>query len=286
MKKILVPTDFSDCAHSAVDFAANLARKVSGKIYLLHVIEDGDYDDVSTSGEWNSYVAAATDAAVVPYMIGVLRETKVRMEEVKNDPALAGLEVEDVIEVGLPGIKINYAAGKYDVDIIVMGTHGAKGFKEVFVGSTAEKVVEYANRPVISIKEKMNENPSRIVFASDFVDEADKIFDTVKSFAAIYGATVHLLKVTTPDGFESVVQSRKRINRFRQLHHVSDSPFTIFNDYKMETGILHFAHDINADLIAVGTHGRHGLSRLFNPSISEELVNHSPCPVMTVNFKK
>jgi nucleotide-binding universal stress UspA family protein len=286
MRKFLVPTDFSDCARPAIDFAANLARRVSGQVYLLHVIENDDSDGIPTSGEWSRYIAATTATAEVPYMIGLLRETKAVMETLKSDPVLADIPVADVIEVGIPGTKINHAAEKYDVDMIIMGTHGAKGFKEMFVGSNAEKVVQFANRPVLTIKEKVRLDPDRIIFASDFSDEADRIFGTVKSFAAVYGAAIHLLKVTTPDNFESVAQSRKKINRFRQLHGMKDCPFTIFNDYKKETGILHFANDINADLIAVGTHGRHGLSRLFNPSISEELVNHAPCPVMTVNFGK
>ena len=113
MKKILVPTDFSDCSRPAILFAANLARKVSGKIYLLHVVEDDGGDGVSTSGEWNRYVAAETATAEIPYMIGVLKETKALMEDIKKDPALDGVTVIDNIEVGIPSIKINHAAEKY-----------------------------------------------------------------------------------------------------------------------------------------------------------------------------
>jgi len=63
-------------------------------------------------------------------------------------------------------------------------------------------------------------------------------------------------------------------------------PFTIYNDHSKEAGILHFCKRHQSDLIAIGTHGRKGISRFSIASISEELVNHSFCPVLTLNFKK
>ena len=278
MKKILVPTDFSDCADRALEFAATLAKKVSGEIYLIHVHSDeGEYSGLRTSGEWQSVIATPE----IPPMIGLLKETKIMMEEIKKKPFMEGIPVHDNIEVGHPGIMINEAAEKYNADFIVMGTQGAKGLAGFFVGSTAEKVVQNAVLPVLSIKERFTTQPEQIVFASDFSEESGRVFGFIKEFAAIYNAKLNLLEVDTPG-------RDKRTGDLKNFHATYDGvdyPVDSFKDVSKEAGILHYAKKINADLIAIGTHGRHGLSRFFNPSVSEDLVNHAFCPVLTVNFK-
>ena len=282
MKTILVPTDFSECADRALEFAASLAKKISGEIYLLHVVSDEDeYSGISTTGEWRSVVEATTGPGV-PYMIGLLKETKVIMEEIKKKPYLQGITVHDNIEVGSAGLMINTAAEKYNADIIVMGTNGAKGLKEFLIGSTAEKVVQYAVRPVLSIKERFTTEPTHIIFASDFSNEANNVFGFVKKFAAIYNAKLHLLEIDASGKNAIGVKDNNLSVRFDNVEY----PVTVYKDTSKEAGILHYAKEINADLVAIGTHGRHGLARFFNPSISEDLVNHSFCPVLTVNFKQ
>lgn len=280
MKRILVPTDFSDCADRALEFASTLAKKNSSEIYLIHVHDDREEDSISTSGEWQSIVSAPE----IPHMVGLLRETKVVMEKIKKRTYLQNLVVHDNVEVGVPGIMINKAAEKYEVDIIIMGTHGAKGLKEFFIGSTAEKVVQHADRPVLTVKEKFTSELKEIIFASDFTKEAEDVFGFVKKFAGIYNANIHLLEVETGEKEDSNGDLKKP--DFSVHFESGDYPVTVYKDKTNEAGILHYAKEINADLIAIGTHGRHGWSRLFNPSVSEDLVNHSFCPVLTVNFSK
>jgi nucleotide-binding universal stress UspA family protein len=281
MKKILVPTDFSECADRAIEFAAVLAKKISGEIYLLHVVSDEDeHSGISTSGEWHSVVEATT-APGIPYMIGLLKQTKVIMEEIKKKSFFAGIPVHDNIEVGNAGPMINEAAEKYNADMIVMGTHGAKGITEVLIGSTAEKVVQNAVRPVLAIKERFSHEPSQIIFASDFSSEANNVFGFVKKFAAVFNAKLHLLQVDIggKDKRGDVKNSTVRFDG-------AEYPVIVYKDSSKESGILHYAKEINADIIAIGTHGRHGLARFFNPSVSEDLINHAFCPVLTVNFRK
>jgi nucleotide-binding universal stress UspA family protein len=276
MKRILVPTDFSECALPAIDFASNLARKTNGEIYLLHVIEGATDVDTTSSigaGGW----ASASDTLTVPYMIERLKLIKRKMKTLIKETKLYGLNVFDEIETGEPYHKINDAAEKYNADIIIMGTHGASGWKELIAGSTAEKVVQHSNRPVLCIKNNFTVNPSRIVFASDFSVEAGKIFRQVNSFASIFNSSVHLLNVADED----IGESERRIRYFLEKYH-ADYSYTVYPDDNTEKGILNFAQDTNADLIAIGTHGRKGLSRFFNPSVSERLINHSFLPVLTV----
>ncbi len=282
MKRILVPTDFSDYSRIALQFAANLAQKIAGRIYLVHVFDDNGVNLPGSvgSGAW----AGSIESDEFPLVIDRLRRIKTNMQHFIKESAVPGVNIYDNVEGGLPNLKINQAAEKYNCDLIVMGTHGAKGFQEMFIGTTTEKVVQYATRPVLAIKENVNFNPSKIVFATDFSEESDDVFESVKSFAEIFNANIHLLTVNTSDVNRDQIASR--IQEFQRVHKAEHLQYTIFNDKKTEAGVRHFAKRFGADIIAIGTHGRHGIARFFNPSISEELVNHSFCPVLTVNFKK
>jgi len=282
MKKILVPIDFSDCSRLAVDFASNLARKVNGEIYLLYVLETEEPDTgLGSSGSW----AGAEAVSTVPYMIGRLRRVKTEMENFISENGLNTANIHDSAEVGVPYIKINEAAEKYNAEVIIMGTHGVSGMQKVLIGSVAEKVVQHANIPVLTIKERKTVNPTNIIFASDFTEEADNIFEKVRDFAAIYNAKIHLLNVADRDDENKNEKQHSLLRTFAIRHNAEDFPYHIFPAAKKEEGILLYSKEINADLIAIGTHGRSGLARFFNGSISVELVNHSFCPVLTVNFK-
>jgi nucleotide-binding universal stress UspA family protein len=283
MKKILVPVDFSECSRLAVEFAASFARKSSAEIYLLHVLESGETDSgLGSTGTW----AGAEEVATVPYMIARLKIIKSQMQDFISKNGLTEIPVHDSIEVGDPAAKINHAAEKYAADIIVMGTHGVSGLKEIFIGSTAEKVVQHANRPVLSIKEKMSSMPANIIFASDFSSEAARVFETVKSFASVFQARIHLLNVVDRDDEFKKDKSLLNLRAFADRHDAADYPYSVLPAEKTEEGILLFSKEINADIIAIGTHGRRGLARFFNGSVSGELVNHSFCPVLTINFKE
>jgi hypothetical protein len=97
----------------------------------------------------------------------------------------------------------------------------------------------------------------------------------------IDGAVVHLVRINTPGLFLSDVIAREKLTSFANAMKIKNYTINIYNDQDEEDGILRFASGINADLIALATHGRKGLSHLLNGSIAEDVVNHSRRPVMT-----
>jgi nucleotide-binding universal stress UspA family protein len=96
---------------------------------------------------------------------------------------------------------------------------------------------------------------------------------------------MHLLYVNTPDnGFKSSTEIDRLIAKFLKQAEgdlESYSKVHVVADYSVEKGILNFANNIGADLVAVATHGRRGLAHFFEGSISEDIANHSTLPVMT-----
>jgi len=258
MKKILVPTDFSDHAEYALKVAAQIARKNNGEIVLLHMLE--------LPHEGSDAIGSGHD---IPEIIFFKKKAEERLDEIANSDILSGINVTQItkLERAFDGI-LNFS-GKDEIDLIVMGSHGASGFREMFIGSNTEKVVRHSETPVLVIKKDSdNFTVNNFVFASDFTDEAKKPFKKVIEFANEFNAKIHLLMVNTPQDFTASFD-------------ISNYATHIYNDVNVEKGILHFAKSVNADLIGISTHGRKGLSHFFNGSISEDLINHAKRPVVT-----
>ncbi len=276
MKKILVPTDFSDHAEYALKVAAQIARKTGGEIYLLHMLEMPALSD--GIGESNA-VGTSND---LPEVMFFMQKTRERFEDIISQPYLEGINIVEAIQFDRAFEGIIEHSKKHNIDLVVMGSHGASGFREMFIGSNTEKVVRTSNVPVLVIKkEEENFNPDHFVFASDFSREAEKPFQRVVEFANAYNAHLHLVFINTPNEFKSSHAAEKLMNDFSAKFQINNFSTHVYNDMNVEKGILHFANSINADLIGMCTHGRKGLAHFFNGSISEDLVNHAVRPVVT-----
>jgi nucleotide-binding universal stress UspA family protein len=271
MKKILVPTDFSEYAYYALKVAAQIAKKNDGEIILLHMLElPHQGGDAIGSGHDIPEIMLFKNAAIK------------RLEDLMNDQCLDGLKVSQVIQFELAFDGIMNISKKNEVDLIVMGSHGASGFKEMFIGSNAEKVVRFSDIPVLVLKrEEEIFNVGHFVFASDFSDEVRKPFQKVVEFANKFNAELHLVMINTPSSFKPTHIANEIMSNFVSNYSINKFSTHIYNDTNVENGILNFANHVDADLIGMSTHGRRGLSHFFNGSISEDLVNHALRPVIT-----
>jgi hypothetical protein len=163
-----------------------------------------------------------------------------------------------------------------------MGSHGATGLKEMFIGSIAEKVVRFSEIPVMVIKKDHdNFKVQNFVFASNFKIEIKHTYKLSLTFAQLFDAKIHLLLVYTASSFMTTSDANTRIQEFVKGIDFENYMFTFYNDESIETGVLNFSKEIEADLIGISTHGRQGLSHFINGSISEDLVNHAKRPVIT-----
>ena len=140
-KKILCPVDYSDCSAKALRYAAGLALKDSGKLYLMHVIDKRVYDYGGPVYE----AQLSPDAEVIEHLKEKLGESVPK--EIRGD-----IDVETIVTVGVPAQEIVNAADDKEVDVIVMGTHGRTGIAHVVMGSVAENVVRKALCPVLTVR--------------------------------------------------------------------------------------------------------------------------------------
>ncbi|KIX20956.1 universal stress protein UspA [Flavobacterium sp. 316] len=271
MKKILVPTDFSKHSEYALKVAAQIAKKDNSEIVIIHMLE------LPTTGS-----DAISSSHEIPELMLFKNVAIAKLDNLMNAPYLDGITVSKVIQFELAFDGIMNNGKSHNADLIVMGSHGASGFQEMFIGSNTEKVVRNSEVPVLVIKREENDfNAKDFVFASDFSDEIKKPFKKVVDFANKFNSHIHLVNINTPNNFKSTSVAQKIMDKFTSEFEINNYSTHIYNDINVEKGILHFAKSINADLIGMSTHGRKGLSHFFNGSISEDLVNHAKRPVIT-----
>ena len=273
MKRILVPIDFSKEAEGAARVAARIARRTGSEIYLLHMLEL----PVNTIDptEMSTIISE-------PQAIYFMKSAHEKFEKFKKMPFFTGVKVIESVQFHYAFKGIIKESEKFDIDLIVMGSQGASGLQEMFIGSNTEKVVRRSKVPVLVIKEGGDDFDIRkIVFASDFSLECKKTFQDVLDFAHLFRAELHLLYVNTIHNFNTTRAIDEKIETFLEGFEIKKSSKNIYNDISIENGILSFAREVDADLIALNTHGRSGLSQLFNGSIGQELTNHALRPVIT-----
>ncbi|MFD2517744.1 universal stress protein [Salinimicrobium flavum] len=278
MKKILVPTDFSEHAENALQVAAQLAHKFQADIYLLHMIEL-PADMVNPVG--------GTRTSDLPEALGFMKLAKKRFTEIISRPYLKGVKIYQIVEFHRAFDGIMETSREHGCDFIVMGSRGVSGFKEMFVGSNTEKVVRTSEIPVLVIK---NEHPEfevrNFVFATNLDNNNRRTLEKVVEFATLMDAKLHLLYINTANEFITSKETDSYLEKYLEGLSFTNYEFHVYNDDSVEHGILNFAKKINADLVGVATHGRKGLTHFFNGSISEDLVNHANSPVITFKLEK
>lgn len=283
MQTILVPFDFSEEAQNAFDFAVQIATKAQCKLKLVHIVETPTSQSFSTMGEMNLDSAQLNQV----YMIELVDKRKKQLREIEEQHQNKPYKFKTRMVFGNPYAGISKEIAEIKADLVVMGSKGSSGLEELLIGSNTEKVVRHATCPVITVKQPVQANEiKRIIFASDFSDETQTVVQHIKDLYTLLEAELILVKINTPSFFETTKDSRQKINEFVDKHGLSDYKIHIYNSTSEEDGIIEFADEHNADMIAMATHGRTGLMHLLSGSIAEDVVNHAKRPVWTLKISK
>jgi len=280
MKKILVPTDFSDEAGYALDAAVNFARKSGAEVHLLHVVEGFVQGSFATQG------GIPDNLTEEAFTLKLLERGKEDLMNLAANSKYGNVDIKTSIKVGNPYHHIAKDILDNESDLVIMGSKGASGYEEVLIGSNTERVVRHSKCPVITIKHPTDFSQiTDIVFAADFIETEDNVAKHLIRLQNLLDAKIHLLKVDTPGNFESSREINQRIRQFVSKHGLQNYTIEIYNEFTEEDGIVYFAEDIDADMIALATHGRTGLRHLISGSIAEDIVNHAQRPVWTCKVR-
>lgn len=276
MKSILVPTDFSACAANAVDTAMQLAKRFEATVHL--------YSRIDLPRNWETMTS--TEREHNSEALQTIENAKTLMENIREKYP------EATIETALSGGKlienIKDFVNKYGIDLIVIGSHGARGKNEFFIGSNAQKVIRLVHCPVLVIKEKLeNVDFRKVVFASSFNQNEQETFLRFKDFVKDFSPEIHLLAIQTSSLFDRpYMVLQEAMEDFQKLAEPLNSTVHISQNFSVDSGVRFAAKEIGANLIAVSNHHRHPMIRIFAGSNVEALVNHSNLPVLSIDYVK
>jgi len=293
LKKILFAIDFSGVSSRAFGHALMLADRFRSQLTLLHVksVLDKDVDPERVFPDIDA------DPGVLAHEIE---------KEFAALFALDGPKTLNVVRVVLtgesPAEEIARYAKEHDMDLIVMGTHGRTGLEHFLLGSVAEKVLQIAPCPVLTVRlrEDVEVQPYlNIVVPIDFSEYSMKAFRYGVSLARQFEANLELLHVldrpVQPEYYhEGEPPGRAKKDALRERSHEMLRKIVAeydAGDVATETrvvagraysAICKYAEKNQTDLIIMSTHGLSKLEHFFLGSTTEKVVRNAPCPVLTV----
>jgi nucleotide-binding universal stress UspA family protein len=290
IRSVLVATDFSQTARTGVDWAIEIASDHGARIRLVH--------GLLLANRMTDYVPAPPD-----FTEALQAAAAARLEEVCERVRGAGIEVSSDLRLGLPSQAILEAAKEDQADLLVIGTRGLTGVSHLLLGSTAERVVQHASCPVLSVHPGDHEQHRRIrtvLVPTDFSRDAESATNAATRLLGedIEGARIVLLNAYhLPFEYTAYGTIPTSVDYTRDVEGAAQEKLAAISAALTEDGlmvetraiegyppevIVAEADSADADLIAMGTHGRTGLAHLFLGSNAERVVQNANCPVLTV----
>ena len=280
MKKILVPCDFSQPAKEAYKFALELALISKGEIFVVHAIQLPLMYETAFGIQ-----PYPVDPELMKKMEDQATQAFQKMKQTYHSPVVLAVHFQILYDFVLPSVR-NFIQ-ENAIDLVIMGTHGTSGLEEFFIGSNTEKIVRFSPVPVIAIRCARTYGAiQNIIFPSLLeLNQSDLIGHTVK-LQEFFKAKLHIITINTPENFQTDSEAHEKMQDFADHYKLKNYTLNFRNNFSERDGILLFAEEIKADMIAMATHSRKGLKHFFMGSIAESVVNHLDRPVWTYSIKK
>ena len=299
IQNIVVPIDFSKMSIQAIKTAGGLARRFAASVHLAHV-HHFDY-----AADFVAPAPPIVPFSFMPYEQDGERSVARELTALAREYGVSSANCH-VLGGAPPFDEICRLAQQIPADLIVMPTHGYTGLKHVFLGSTAERVVQHSPCPVFVVRPRKGKSktggtptPHTILVPVDFSGCSRGGLRYAIDLANEFGARIILLHATYLGYIYSsegtalydipALQKVARKNAERQMRQLVRSVNfggvkfeTAFTDGSPVLDICAFAKDHNVDLIITSTHGLTGLEHILIGSIAEHVVRHAPCSVLVV----
>lgn len=291
-KLILCPIDFSEFSIRAYGYAQSLAEHYRSKLVLQHIVE-----------EWRHPAASfAATASLYDEYVGLLRGNAEEqlLEFVKNHTS-ANVQPELMVDQGVAADMILSFAQAQKSDLIVMGTHGRRGFDRLMLGSVTDRVMRRASCPVTAVREPAHDSLAanqerhhvhhldRILACADFSEDSDLALQYAISAAAEYNAELTLLHVLEQVPGSSQMEEAIAVTT-EQLQNLipPDRRKTLKIKTAVRIGkpyreIIQFAEEAQTDVVSMGVRGRGALDLAVFGSTTYRVTQLGPCPVLTTH---
>lgn len=278
MATILVPTDFSKNADNALKYAINLAKKKKAKIILLHSFQ-------------STYVTPEVPAEYVLEQLEAEEEASIKqLKAIAEKVTKAGkIKCSYISKQGFAVDVIIDTVKNKKIDLVVMGTKGAGGLKETFIGSNTAVVIEKSPVPVIAVPEKASfENIKNILYATDYRITDVFALKNLAKIAKMFNAKIEVVHIS--DG-EYVKQGEQELlNEFikktgSKIKYKKVTYHLLYGG-SVEKKLQEYVKKRSINLLAMSTHPRNFIDKLFGKSVTKKMVYHTNVPLMAFHYRK
>jgi nucleotide-binding universal stress UspA family protein len=292
IKRILCPIDFSEFSVRAYRHALSLAEHYQAKLVAQHVVEVWRHPSASF---------AASASLYTEYCQSLTGYGEEQLEKFVKDHAHNEVQPEPVVQEGTAADAILSFAEAQRADLIVMGTHGLRGFDRLMLGSATDRVMRRAPCPVLAVREpppgsvaagqeRHTHHLNRILACTDFSQNSEQALDYAFSATAEYDAELTVLHVledgpSAAKADEAIAAARERLDQLipperRKVLKIK----TAVRIGKAYPQIVQFALETQTDLVTMGVRGRGSLNLAVFGSTTYRVMQLGPCPVLTIHL--
>jgi len=281
LKKILFATDFSPISEAALPFAVALARRFDSRIEAVHVFALSEVQPMFDAGP--------------TVMDGVLARAEEEMGKLLSSEAFEGVPHDGRVRGGVEiWTEIESVIESDKIDLVVLGTHGREGLKQIVMGSVAETIFRAAPCPVLVVGPKVPQKPTLpvfrdVLFATDLSPASLRALPFVQGFAEENNADLIVLHVS-----EEKVRDKKElalaVESLRKWMHELIPPKPAL-EYEVGFGhpadcVLEVAAERQCDLIMLGAHHASNFASHLPGAVAHRIVSEAQCPVLTVHWQE
>ncbi|MEO6844485.1 MAG: universal stress protein [Ginsengibacter sp.] len=278
MKKLLVPTDFSECADKAINFAVETSKILPVQITLLHSYE-------INSSLYTDYIGVNKE-----YNQTILNGAKEKLSDLKRDIEEANGEIAD-IAVSTDSLQeaIKKCVEEEKFDLIIMGTLGATGIKEKLWGSRTASTIGKSSIPVLAVPNDYKwKKPQKILFATNQFEKNPAILNYIFELAGLYMANIQVAVFTDEDDDKAgtFLDHKQKISEYELFlkENYKEDTLTSTHLYgeNFEETLQHFIKENNIDILVMVTYPHNFWNRIFNPSKTKRMSYHSQVPLLAI----
>ncbi len=273
MKTILVPTDFSDNAHNAIDYAVEIAKASNAKIILFHAFH------------------VPTVPADVPFIMPLdelEKDSLEGLEKIKKNILLNQANELDIVcetKLGFAVDEINGMIEEKSIDLVILGMRGAGYLSEKLIGSITTTLMRKAKCPVLAINENVKfKSIKNIVLACDYQKiENENVLNPLKEFVKLFNSHIYILNVTRE--LETAYSTGKTEEDTQLENYLEgfDHSFKVVENEDIIDGINEFVNSNEVDMIAMITHKHTLLETIFQERNTKRMAFHTQVPILALH---
>jgi nucleotide-binding universal stress UspA family protein len=288
-KKILIPVDFSDYSMKACELGIHYASRVGAEVVVMHAYFSPYFPTSIPIGDTLAYQVDESESIknILKHVQADMENLSTRLQKKMEAGELPGVKYECILREGLPEEEIISFCKVCRPMLVVMGTRGKNQRNMDLVGSVTGEIIEVNKVPTLAIPENIPFNNlsevKHIAFATSFNPNELIAFDRFMELMQGFQQKIYLFNIsTTRDARNEIYLSNIR-EYFGKQYPGANIVYTVLDDGDLLLAVERFVRDNQIDMIALTTHRRNMLARMFNPGIARKMLFHTDTPLLILH---